>query len=209
MEEEEIESYYKNFIYDILDIMFLIARKKPEIEKYARYLTVEGERLKIRPVSPKDDDAVLELYYSLSQETVYFRFFLSKKNVPKSRVRRYTRIDYERNFALVVERPNGKLIGIGRFIVDKEDPKAVEMAIVMTDTYQRKGIGSLLIKYLTVIAREKGIERIYATLLADNYKILKTINKLGFKFKKYLEDGDIRVEGEISPTLDINSLPFD
>ncbi|MHA1143599.1 MAG: GNAT family N-acetyltransferase [Candidatus Helarchaeota archaeon] len=201
--------YYKNFIYDVLDLMFLIARNDPNIEKYTRFLTRNDEKLTIRPISPKDDDAVLELYYSLSQETIYFRFFQTKKNVPKSRVRKFTRIDYQKNFALVVENPQKKLIGIGRYIVDEHDEDAAEMSIVIRDDYQRRGIGSILIKYLISIAKEKGIKKIYATVLSDNYKILKTIDKLGFKFQRKLEDGDLRVESDISTLKEEEPLPFD
>ncbi|MHC1590564.1 MAG: GNAT family N-acetyltransferase [Candidatus Helarchaeales archaeon] len=209
MNEREKQPYYRNFIYDVLDLMFLIARNDPEVEKYTKFLTRKGERFKIRPISPEDDDAVLELYYSLSQETVYFRFFQTKKNVPKSRVRQFTRIDYRKNFALVVENPQKKLIGIGRFIVDKDDPDSAEMSIVIADAYQRRGIGTILIKYLVQIAKERGIKKIYATVLSDNYKILGTIDKLGFKFQRRLEDGDLRVECDLSTLKEEEPLPFD
>ena len=201
----EEKPYYKNFVYDVLDLMFLIARNNPDVEKYKKELTFGDEKCVFRPVSPTDDEAVLDLYKSLSKETVYFRFFLTKKSVPKSRIRKYTRIDYEKNFALVAEKDE-KLIGIGRYIVDKSDPTAAEMSIVIGDGFQRRGIGTTLIRYLIWIAKNRGVKTIYATILPDNYKVLNTIKKLGFKFKKQLEDGDIRVEADITNTPDEWSL---
>ena len=190
------QKLYKNVVYNVIDLMFFIAMEDPKIQKYRRtFTTHDGTEVLYRPISPDDDDKILEFYYSLSRETIYFRFFSGRKNVPMSRIRDYTHIDYERNFAMVVEFEN-KIIGIGHYIIT-DNPETVEMAVVMHDDWQRKGIGTHFLRYLIEIAKERGIKHITATILLENYKILKTIEKLGFKFKKKLEEGDLLVEADI------------
>ena len=83
--------FYKNFLNDIVDLMFSIRVKSPEIQKYSREIILkDGDKLLFRPITPEDDEKVLELYYSLSPETIYFRFFAGRKNIPTKRVKRFT-----------------------------------------------------------------------------------------------------------------------
>lgn len=185
-----------NFIYSIIDLFFLIAVEDPEVQKYwTTFTTTDGTEVIYRPIRPDDDDKIMEFYYSLSRETVYFRFFSGRKNVPKSRIRYYTHIDYKKNFAMVVEYDE-KIIGVGHFIIT-DDPETAEMAVVMHDDWQKKGVGTHFLRYLILIAKERGIKHIIATVLVENFKILKTIEKLGFKFSKKLEDGDLLVKADI------------
>lgn len=194
--EEEPKLPIYNFLYNVVDLFFLIAVEDPKVQKYRTvFKTRDGTEVVYRPIRPDDDDKILEFYYSLSRETVYFRFFSGRKNVPKSRIRQYTHIDYQRNFALVVE-ANGKIVGIGHFI-STESPETAEMAVVMHDDWQNKGIGTHLLRYLITIAKERGVKHITATVLLENYKILKTIEKLGFKFSKKLAEGDLLVQADI------------
>ncbi|MHA1276165.1 MAG: GNAT family N-acetyltransferase [Candidatus Helarchaeota archaeon] len=190
------QQFYKNVIYNVVELFFQLAVETPEVQKYkTEFTTKDGTTVIYRPIKPDDDDKVLSFYYSLSRETIYFRFFSGRKNVPKSRVRDYTHIDYDKNFAMVVEY-EGRIVGIGHYIVT-DNPQTVEMAVVMHDEWQRKGIGTHFLKYLISIAKEKGIRHITATVLLENYKILKTIEKLGFKFTKKLEEGDLLVEADL------------
>jgi acetyltransferase len=190
------QQFYKNVVYNVVELFFQLAVENPEVQKYRKeFKANDGKTVIYRPIQPDDDDKVLAFYYSLSRETIYFRFFSGRKNVPKSRIRDYTHIDYEKNFAMVVEH-EGKIIGIGHYIIT-ESPETAEMAVVMHDNWQRKGIGTHFLKYLISIAKERGIKHITATILLENYKILKTIEKLGFKFTKKLEEGDLLVEADI------------
>ncbi|NVM55680.1 MAG: GNAT family N-acetyltransferase [Candidatus Helarchaeota archaeon] len=190
------ERFCKNVIYNVVDLMFFIAMDDPGVQKYrTTFITKDGIEVLYRPIRPDDDDKILEFYYSLSRETIYFRFFSGRKNVPISRIRRYTHIDYEKNFAMVVEYQD-TIIGIGHYIIT-ENLETAEMAVVMDDNWQQKGIGTHFLRYLISIAKERGIKHLTATVLLENYKILKTIEKLGFKFSKKLEEGDLLVEADI------------
>jgi acetyltransferase len=190
------QKFYRNVIYNVVDLMFLIAHDDPAIQKYrTTFKTYDGLEVIYRPIRPDDDEAILKFYYSLSRETIYFRFFSGRKNVPKSRIRDYTHIDYEKNFALVVEYQE-KIIGLGHYIIS-DNPETAEMAVVMHDDWQRKGIGTHFLGYLISIAKDRGIKHLTATVLLENYKILKTIEKLGFKFTKKLEEGDLLVEADL------------
>ena len=120
------------------------------------------------------------------------------------RVRMFTRINYDKNCALVVEYHGKekeffkKLIGIGRFVLQPADSKKAEMSLVIMDHFQRRGIGSMLINYLANIAKERGVEKIEAVILAENYKILKTLEKLGFRYVKKLVEGELLIEAKVS-----------
>ncbi len=195
-DEQFPQRFYKNVVYNVVELFFYIAMEDPEVQKYRKtHKSYDGTEVLYRPIRPDDDDKILEFYYSLSRETIYFRFFSGRKNVPKTRIRDYTHIDYEKNFAMVVEYQN-KIIGIGHYIVT-ENPETCEMAVVIHDDWQRKGIGTHFLSYLISIAKERGIKHVTATVLLENYKILKTIEKLGFKFSKKLEEGDLLVEADI------------
>ncbi|NHI91033.1 MAG: N-acetyltransferase [Candidatus Lokiarchaeota archaeon] len=196
--------FYRNFLNDIVDLMFSIRVKSPEIQKYRKEVTLkDGDILLFRPITPDDDQKVLELYYSLSPETIYFRFFAGRKNVPLKRVKRFTRVNFDKNFGVVVEYKGkdkeffNKLIGIGSFIVNPLEPEKAEMSLVIMDRFQRKGIGSILINYLVHIAKERGVKTIQGIILAENYKILKTLEKLGFKYVKKLIEGELLIEGSV------------
>ena len=139
--------FYRNFLNDIVDLMFSI-RVESEIKKYTKEITLrDGDKIIIRPIKPHDDDKVLELYYSLSPETIYFRFFAGRKNVPMKRVREFTRVNFDKNFAVVIEYQgkekeyNDKLIGIGRIAVNPIEQDKAEMSLVVMDHFQRRGIG--------------------------------------------------------------------
>ena len=190
------QKFYKNVLYNVVELMFMIEHDKPEVQKYRRsFTTRDGTEVLARPIHPDDDDKILEFYYSLSRETIYFRFFSGRKNVPRTRIRDYTHIDYNKNFAMVVEY-QARIIGIGHYIVT-DNPETVEMAVVMHDDWQHRGIGTNFLRYIIDIAKERGIKHITATVLLENYKIMKTIEKLGFKFSKKLEEGDLLVEADI------------
>ena len=195
--------FYRNILNDIVDLMFSI-RGQSEIEKYKREISLrDGDKILIRPIKPDDDKKVLELYHSLSPETIYFRFFAGRKNVPMKRVRQFTRVNYNKNFAVVIEYHGeeeeyiDKLVGIGRFVGNPLEQEKAEMSLVIMDHFQRRGIGSILINYLVQIAKERGIKIIQGIILAQNYKILKTLEKLGFKYVKKLVEGELLIEGSV------------
>ncbi|NVM53209.1 MAG: GNAT family N-acetyltransferase [Candidatus Helarchaeota archaeon] len=149
----------------------------------------DGTEILLRPITPDDDELMLEGFYELSDETRYYRFLTWKQTMSREEVKQYTNIDYENNFALgaVIESgdEDGKIrekgIGVARFIRDPNDPTAAEMAVVVIDEWQGKGCGTQLLLNLIRIAKQKGIQWITGTTLTQNHKIFNVLKKSGYK----------------------------
>ncbi|MHC1592233.1 MAG: hypothetical protein ACXQS8_09115, partial [Candidatus Helarchaeales archaeon] len=87
---EQEKSIYKNLLLSLIDLMYFVKYLQPETQKYRRELTTKmGKKITFRPLSPKDDQKILEFYNNLSLETVYFRFFSSKKTANLKLIRKY------------------------------------------------------------------------------------------------------------------------
>ena len=150
-----------------------------------------GEEVFIRPIMPEDEPMLLEFFYSLSKETNYFRFFSYRKKLTHEQLASFSQIDYAREVAIVaIVEENGKkrIIGVDRLVYYPNEDK-YEFAIVVTDKWQRSGIGYMLMQKLIYIAKDKGIQEIYGTVLAENYKMLQFVKKFGFEI--YNSDGEI------------------
>ena len=192
------KSTYRNMMTSLIDLMYYIRYKDPEMQKYTKeFLARNGKVVTFRPLSPKDDEKVLLFYQSLSRETVFFRFFSTKKTIKLRQIRKYTRIDYHKQIIIVVEYQD-IIIGLGHLIATEKDKKSAEMAVILTDAWHHQGIGTELLRYLIKIAREKNLTHLFGTIRRDNINILKTIEKLGFKTRKTYDHGDIEVEAYIS-----------
>ena len=145
-----------------------------------------GGEILLRPIRPEDEPLEREMLRTLSDESLRYRFFRVIKNISHEMLTRFCNIDYDREMAIVAEvKEHGerKIIGIGRLIIEP-DFKQGEYAVVVHDTYQRKGIGYKLVDMLIGIGQEKGLEKIYGMVLLDNRGMLKICERLGFTVKQ-------------------------
>jgi nucleotide-binding universal stress UspA family protein len=138
----------------------------------------DGSRVRIRPIEPGDRTALAEGFERLSPESRYRRFF---SPVPKLRERDLdylTRIDHHRHEALVAVDPvTGNGVGVARFV--RTEPGVAEPAIVVADDWQGRGVASQLLRALARRAREEGIERFDAPVLASNRDAIAVFERLG------------------------------
>jgi len=144
-----------------------------------------------RPVKPTDETLEREFFYSLSDESVYYRFFNLVKAMPHEKVQPLVNIDYREEMAivgLIGEPGDEEMVAIGRFKLDPSDNYA-EVAFLVRDDFQNRGIGTHLMKKLIEIAREKGIEGFKAEVLAENKKMMHVFHKCGYPIHSRLEDG--------------------
>jgi acetyltransferase len=135
----------------------------------------------------------IEWFQSLSQETIRYRFFQMLKDTPHEVRVRYCNIDYDREVALVaemVENGKRKILGVSRLSIES-DAKNGEMAFIVSDYWQGLGLGTKLVDYTLDIAKEKGVESVYAIMLQDNYRALSLTKKMGFAIE-YLSDGTVK-----------------
>jgi acetyltransferase len=108
------------------------------------------------------------------------------KYLPHSMLALFTQIDYDRHIALVAmseSQPDEKMLGVARIILGRNLREA-EFSVVVSDPLQGKGIGAALLQRCLFIAKERGIQRVMGTVLAENTQMLALGRKLGFKIKK-------------------------
>ncbi len=164
----------------------------------AKYIThwvlPDGADVLLRPIRPEDEPLEHEMLTSLSEKTLKERFFQVVKQIPHEVHVRMCNIDYEREVAIVAEiRQENKrrMIGIGRLILDA-DPKKAEIAVVVHDAFQSKGLGYKLVDTIIGIAHEKSVEEAYGYVHSDNTKMLNMCTRLGCVTEP-LEEGITRV----------------
>jgi acetyltransferase len=150
--------------------------------KYITTRTLKnGEQVLLRPIKAEDEDCFNELIKSLSPESMRFRFFSLIKEMPHETLARYCNLDYDRQIAIVAElQGRHQIIGAGRVIV-QPNRKSGEFAVLVTDKWQRLGLGSLLMDYIIDFSRDTRLAGIFAHVLPNNYKMLKLCEKKGFK----------------------------
>ena len=165
------------------------------ISPYPRdYITTHvmknGKEVILRPIRPEDEPMEKELFSNLSKEAQRFRFFGLIKNITHEMLVRYTQIDYDREIAIVVEmEEDGKklIAGVARLVADAYNDSA-EFAIVVADPWQGLGLGNKLTDYILEIAKRRKLQRVYATVLNDNYKMLSMFKKRTFEIIKRDDD---------------------
>lgn len=151
--------------------------------------------LRIRPVRPDDAQRLSDLYDRLSYATAYQRFFKVLKRLPPEWARLFANVDYQGRLALVAEQdtPHGpELIGVARYEPSGE-PGTVEVAVVVQDAWQGRGLGVALLSDLLAAAEARGIHRFRADVLADNSRMLGLLSRLTRVQKRTIDSGVVEV----------------
>lgn len=141
----------------------------------------DGTPVSIRPIRPGDKALLADGLRRLSDDSVHKRFLSPKHRFTSAELRYLTEVDGADHVALVAQLPadtRRRLIAVGRFVRDLDDAEAAEVAIVVGDDWQRRGLGSLLTAHLADEARRLGIRRFTATMAADNLAAHRLMAKL-------------------------------
>jgi acyl-CoA hydrolase/GNAT superfamily N-acetyltransferase len=150
------------------------------IESYKSSLALKsGKTVEFRPLLPSDEFAYRNFFYSLQEKTIYFRFFYKIRNFTHEVVQKqWASLDYRQNLSIVGLTQKGghkEIIAIGSYA--KEDEHRAEVAFVVREDYQGKGIGSFLLELLEKIARQNGFSSFSATVLRENSSMLRVFKK--------------------------------
>ena len=141
--------------------------------------------IKVRPIREGDVPMLEELFRSLTPHSVYLRFFSFFRQLPAKMLERFTRIDYQREIALIALRKEcgeEKMVGDAR-VIETSDPGNAEFSVMVSDPWQGKGVGACLLQHCLAIAGQRGYRRIYGIVLAENKQMLALGRKLGFMVK--------------------------
>lgn len=155
------------------------------------YVCEDGTAVTIRAIHPTDEPRVRELFYSLSQESLYKRFMSRMKWVPRKQVQEFVYIDHRNEVSIVatVPAPDGEdIIAMGGYYLNPRTNRA-EVAFVVQDEWQNKGIGSFLFRHLVNIARRNGIAGFTAEVLRENKSMQAVFEKSGLKVESQLHEG--------------------
>jgi RimJ/RimL family protein N-acetyltransferase len=160
--------------------------------EFERDVTLKnGMRVHLRAIRPDDAPRLSELYDRLSRHTLYQRFFTVMKRLPPDWARMFAAVDYRTRFAVVAEQRGEhgpELVGVGRY-EPTDDPETVEVAFVVQDGWQGRGLGTILINDILRAASERGIRRFRAYVLADNRRMLDLITRFGDIKERKIEQG--------------------
>jgi len=159
---------------------------RPYPEEYIKEIPMkDGKKVILRPIKPEDEFLWRGLLASCSRETIYSRFRYFFHWDSHEAASRYCFIDYDREVAVVVESDDGsekKFLGVGRLVADP-DHETVEYAVLVSDKWQDKGLGSILTDYCFDIAKHWGLKRIVAQTTADNKRMISVFEKRGFEIE--------------------------
>jgi RimJ/RimL family protein N-acetyltransferase len=152
----------------------------------------DGVDVDIRPIRPDDKALLAEGMRHLSQASSYQRFLAPKPALSASELRYLTEIDFRDHVAFVAvtcEEPS-VVVGVGRWVRLHSDPEVAEIAFVVADDLQRRGLGTALGEALADAARERGVKRFVATMLPDNLAAHRL-------FARVASVADLRVAGPV------------
>jgi acyl-CoA hydrolase/ribosomal protein S18 acetylase RimI-like enzyme len=159
------------------------------LETYRR--TRSGVKLFMRPVRISDEDLIKDFFYSLSDRSLQRRFMTVRKDIPHKMRQKFVVIDYTREIvilACIIKNDIELVVGIGQY-VKWEDRNFADIAFAVRDDYQKKGIGTELLDYITLLAKNEGLQGFTADVLGDNKPMLHLFDKMDYKVEKKIEDG--------------------
>ena len=180
------------------DLPKLAIRPYPS-QYIGRYTSHDGNEYTIRPIRPEDEPQMVDFHESLSEESVYLRYFRAfnlSQRVEHERLTRICFIDYDRTMALVAVQPSPQtgepqIVGIGRLSKAVGVPEG-EFALLVSDEYQGQGLGTVILKRLLDIGRDEGLTTIHAFMLDENEGMRRICKNLGFTFQR--DDNLIKAE---------------
>ena len=184
------EAKKQNLIYKDQAFIAGKAGEYPE-ELEARRTTKTGLEVFLRPVRMSDESLLKELFYSLSEDSMYRRFISMRKDMPHERLQQFVVIDYTKEMvilALLQEGEKEKIVGIGQYSVHEASHTA-EVAFAVRDDQQNKGIGTTLLTYLTYLGKRRGLLGFTAEVLVENRPMLHLFEKMGFDISKRISEG--------------------
>ena len=151
----------------------------------------DGMLLNVRPIHPTDEPRIRDLFYALSQQTIYYRFMAHMKTIPHKQIQNFVYIDHRTEVALGVTVPESygeDIIAIGRYILDPKTNQA-EVAFTVKDSWQNRGIGTMLLKHLVKIARRNGIRSFTAEVLNNNKPMIAVFRNSGYEIRSEMREG--------------------
>src|SRR4051812_7278073 len=162
----------------------------------------DGGTLHLRPITPDNAEALVRFHAGLSIRTRYLRYFSAYPTIPQRDLFRFSHVDHAHRVALAGWL-GGEIIAVGRFdrLMDAEPAgRLAEVAFVVADAHQGRGIGSVLLEHLVEIGRELGVARFEAVVLAENQAMMRVFLQAGFEATRQLAGSEVSLAFDIAAT---------
>ena len=155
-----------------------------------------GVEVFLRPISPEDMNLITDLFNKLSPRSRYLRFMTHLRELPEELLHRFTHLDHASEFALaclVEEDGRDAIIAVGRYALDPNENIA-DLALVVRDDWQHRGLGKSLLSKIIAIGKEHGISRFGSVMDPQNDIMKQTLRELGCQVKYDFRNGSCQVE---------------
>jgi len=170
---------------------------QPPTHWEADVLLLDGGTAHVRPIRPDDAELLESFYGRVSDESKYYRFFSPMPHLSQRDIKRFTTVDHHERVAFVMVLA-GQIIAVGRF--DVVAPGEAEVAFLVEDRHQGRGIAQILLEHLAQAGRELGIEKFVAEVLPDNRRMIATLQEAGYHVAGGYQDGVMSLEFPIDAT---------
>jgi acyl-CoA synthetase (NDP forming)/RimJ/RimL family protein N-acetyltransferase len=169
------------------------------VDRSADVLLSDGSAVHLRQIRPEDAPAIVEFHSTLSDRTRYLRYFSPYPRIPERDLERFVNVDHrDREAFVIVSGP--RIMAVGRYERLGPDSPDAEVAFVVEDAHQGRGIGSVLLEHLAEAAQENGITRFVAEVLPQNGGMLRVFSDFGYQIQRRYADGVVHLSFPIAPT---------
>ncbi|MFG1998014.1 GNAT family N-acetyltransferase [Spirillospora sp. NPDC048911] len=156
--------------------------------------------VRIRPYGIGDEQALRQMSDRLSRESLYTRFFSGTPAIPEAYVRALHRLDHWDREALVALL-DGRMLGIAEYVRDREEPRRAEIAVMITDPWQRHGLGSRMVAFLSRLAERRGITEFGADVVLANRTAMSAIRAAWPAAKPAADGGSVHYRLPLPPAF--------
>ena len=189
-EAKRLGYVYKDQIYVVKNV------KNYPVELETVKTFKDGLEVRFRPIKPSDEDMMRRLFYQFSDESKYLRYFVRVSTMPHKEMQKYVNIDYidvVSIVGLITRNRQEEIIAEGRYAYYPQE-KTYELAFIVDEEFQGKGIATFMTEYLIKIGKERGLKTLYANVLPENKKMLNVFDKIKTKHTSKYSEGVVSLE---------------
>ncbi|MBT3181943.1 MAG: GNAT family N-acetyltransferase [Deltaproteobacteria bacterium] len=177
------EAKKMKYVYD--DQIYVETVSDEDPERYSQCdVIADGTEVTFRPIKATDEEAMRDLFYSLSEQSIYLRFFQPVESMPHAKIMPLVSINYKKDMAMVAtigDIAGEKIIGVGRYMRSSNDDPFAEVSFEVRDEWQNRGLGRAFLNSLMNIAEQHSIEGFVATVLPKNKQMMSVFRGCGCK----------------------------
>jgi acetyl coenzyme A synthetase (ADP forming)-like protein len=175
------------------------------LEYDSKVILKDGSTILFRPITTDDVDDWLKFYWGLSERTRYLRLHYTPKQMGREEALRFCTVDYVNSFAFVaeaIESGEKRMVAVGRYSRMPSETTA-EVAFIIEDSYQEKGIGTKMIEWLAMVARKNGIDTFEAFVLPENTMMMAVFQNYGFHMKRENKGDELHITFSLTKTPEV------